>query len=108
MVILKANPVILKCGGGLDVDVAMCRKRELFRIWKQSWSEEDRKKYCETEKDAKRVAYIAMNQKAREAVENVGSCRNGHELFIIVKQRIGEKKDVLGVICLKDESGAMK
>ena len=26
-----------------DVDVAVCRKRGLFRIWKQSWNEEDRK-----------------------------------------------------------------
>ena len=34
-----------------DVDVAVCRKRELFRIWKQSWNEEDRAKYC----DAKRM-----------------------------------------------------
>ena len=28
-----------------DADVSMCRKRELFRIWKQSQNEEDRKKY---------------------------------------------------------------
>ena len=26
------------------VDVAVCRKRELFRIWKQAQNEEDRKK----------------------------------------------------------------
>ena len=30
------------------VDVAVCRKRDLFRIWKQSRNKEDRKKYCET------------------------------------------------------------
>ena len=47
-----------------DVDVAVCRKRELFRIWKQSWNEEDREKYCEAKKDAKRVIYMAMDQKA--------------------------------------------
>ena len=28
-----------------DVDVAVCRKRELFKIWKQSRNEEDGKKY---------------------------------------------------------------
>ena len=33
-----------------DVDVAVCRKRELFRIWKQSQNEEDRKKYSEAKK----------------------------------------------------------
>ena len=46
-----------------DVDVAVCRKRELFRIWKQSWNEEDREKYCEAKEDAKRVVYMAIDQK---------------------------------------------
>ena len=47
-----------------DVDVAMCRKRELFRIWKQTWNEEDRNKYCETKKDAESLIYMTMDQKA--------------------------------------------
>ena len=78
-----------------DVDVAVCRRRELFRIWKQSQNEEDRKKYCEAKKDANRAVYMAMDQKAREAVEKVDSCRDGRELFRIAKQRVGEKKDVV-------------
>ena len=83
-----------------DVDVDVCRKRELFRSSKPSGNEEDRNKYCEAKKDAKRVVYMAMNQKAREAVE-VNSCRHGRELFRIAKQRLGEKKDVVGVSCVK-------
>ena len=47
-----------------DLDVAVYRKRELFRIWKQSQNEEDRKKYCEIKNEAKRVVYMAMDQKA--------------------------------------------
>ena len=90
------------------MDVAVCRKRELFRIWKQSQNEEDRKKYCDAKKDAKRVVYMALDQKAREAVEKADSCRDRRELFRIAKQRVGEKKDVAGVSCLKDESGAVK
>ena len=74
-----------------DVDVAVCRKRELFRIWKQSRNVEDRKKYCEAKKDAKRVVYMAMDQKAREAVETVDSSRDGRELFRIAKQRVGKR-----------------
>ena len=42
-----------------------------------------------------------------EAVE-VYSCRDSRELFRITKQSVEEKKDVVGVSCLKDESGAMK
>ena len=85
-----------------DVVVAVCRKRELCR------NEKDRKIYCDAKKDAKRVVYMAMDQKAREAVEKVDSCRDGRELIRIAKQRVGEKKDVVGVTCLKDESGAVK
>ena len=91
-----------------DVDVAVCRNRELFRIWKQSWNEEDKKEYCEAKKDAKRVVCIAMDQKAEEVVEKVDSRCDGHELFRIAKQRVGEKKDVVGVSCLKDKHGAVK
>ena len=50
---------------------------------------------------------MAMDQKAWEAVK-VDLCHDGHELFRIVKQRSGEKKDVVGVSCLKDESGLVK
>ena len=91
-----------------DVDVAVRRKRELFRIWRQNRNEEDRKKYCEAKKDAKRVVFMEMDQKAREAVEKVDSSSDGRELFRIAKQRAGEKSDVVGVSCLKDESGAVK
>ena len=49
-----------------------------------------------------------MDQKAQEAVERVDSCSDGCELFRIAKQRVGEKKDVVGVNYLKDESGAVK
>ena len=49
-----------------------------------------------------------MDLKAREAVEKVDSCRDGHELFRIAKQRVGEKKDVVGVSRLKDKIGVVK
>ena len=49
-----------------------------------------------------------MDQKAREAVEKIDSSRGCRELFRIAKQRAGEKSDVVGVRCLKDESGAVK
>ena len=47
--------------GNKDVDVTVRRKRELFRIWKQKWNEEGRKKYCLAKKDATRVIYMTMD-----------------------------------------------
>ena len=49
-----------------------------------------------------------MDQKAWEAVEKVDFCCDGFELFRIAKKRAGEKRDVGGVSCLKDESWAVK
>ena len=50
--------------GNKDVDVDVCRKRDFFSTWKQSWVKEDGKKYCEAKKCTKRVVYMAMDQKA--------------------------------------------
>ena len=41
-------------------------------------------------------------------MEKVDLCRDCCELFRIAKQRAKEKRDVVGVSCLKDESGAVK
>ena len=51
---------------------------------------------------------MAMDQKAHKAVEKVDSYHNGRELYRIAKQRPGEKRDVVGVSCLKNESGSVK
>ena len=49
-----------------------------------------------------------MDQKAQVAVEKINSCRDSCKLFRIAKQRVGKKKDAVGVSYLKDESGAVK
>ena len=37
---------------------------------------------------------MAMDQKARDAIEKVDSCRDDRELSRITKQRAGEKRNV--------------
>ena len=49
------------------------------------------------QKDAKKVVYMAMDQKAREAVEKLDSCRDGRELSRIAEERVEEKNDVVEV-----------
>ena len=86
-----------------NVNVTVSWKTELFRIWKQSQNEEDRKKYCEV-----KTMLRALDQKAWEVVEKADSCCDGCELFRIAKQRAGEKENVVGVCCLKEEIGVVK
>ena len=78
----------------------MCVERESYLGLRNRVGMKKLGRNCEAKKDAKRVVYMATIQKAREAVE-VNSCRNGRELFRIAKQRLGEKKDVVGVSCVK-------
>ena len=76
-----------------DVNVAVCRKRELYKIWKQSQNEEDRKKYYEAKKKkmlrevVEKVERREAVEKAREAVEKVDSCRDGRVLFRIAQTK---------------------
>ena len=98
VVILQANSNILKCDGGIKMWMWLCVERELFRIWKQSWNEEDRKKYYEAKKGAKRVVYMA--QKPQEAVEKVVLCCDGPEMFSIDKG-LRRRKILLGIVVVR-------
>ena len=51
---------------------------------------------------------MATDQEAWEAAETVHLCCDGCELFRIVKQRAGKRKDVLRVSCLKNEIRTVK
>ena len=109
VVILKANPGILKLGGGIKMWMWLCIERRSYlgsgdRVGMRKIGRNSARQ----KKDAKRVVYMAMDQKAWEAVEKVDSSRDGRELFRIAKQRAGEKSDIVGVSCLKDKSGAVK
>ena len=99
VIILKAKSGILKCGSGIKTWMWLCVERESYLGFGNSQNEEDRKKYCEA---------MAMDQRAWEAVKKADSCCDGCELCRLAKQRAGEKKDVVGVSCLEDESGAAK
>ena len=51
---------------------------------------------------------MAMDHKARETVDKVDLCCDGCELFRIAKQRVWEKKGLVEINCLEDESRAVK
>ena len=78
-----------------NVDVAVCRKWELCRIWKQGQNEEDSKIYFNAKKDAKRVVYMTMDQKAQEAANKVVNC------FELPNKKLGRSEMLLGLVVLK-------
>ena len=47
LVMLKTNPFILKCGGGIKMWIWLCEERESYLGFGNSRNEKDWKKYCE-------------------------------------------------------------
>ena len=73
------HPGILKCGGGIKMWMWLCVERESYlEFGSRVGMTKIGKKYCEAKKDAKRVVYMAMNQKAQEMVGKFDSCCDCH------------------------------
>ena len=94
VVTLKANPGILKCSGRIKMQIWLCVERGSYLEFGNRVA---------MRKIGRNIVTVnrAMDQEAQEAEEKVDSCRDGHELFRMAKQRAGEKRDVVGVSCLK-------
>ena len=102
VVILKANPGILKHGGGIKMRLWLCRKSYLEFGNKVRMRKIGRN--IEAKKDAIRVVYMAMDQKTQEVVEMVDSCCDGYELFRIAK-RLGKRKMLQELVILEMKVG---
>ena len=74
MVKLKANPGILKRGCGIKMWMWLCVERGSYLGFGNKVGMRKTARNCEAKKDAKRIVYMAMDQKAWEAVEKVDFC----------------------------------
>ena len=65
-----------------DLTFVINKKWDLFKIWKRSGNEGDRKQYCETKKNVsvKRVVATAMDQVSRKAGEKIVSNCDGYNV----------------------------
>ena len=55
--------------------------------------------------NARKVLFMAIDQKAQEAVEKVDSCCDGCELFRIAKKRLERRKILMRLVVLKMKVG---
>ena len=92
VVILKENPGILKCGGGIKMWMWLFVERESYLGFGNRVGMRKIGRNIEAKKDAMRVVHRAMDQKAREVMEKVDSCRDGCQLFTTAKQGWGEAR----------------
>ena len=86
MVIPKANPGILKrgCGMWMWIWMWLCLERESYLRFVNIVRMKKIGRNIVRQKNTKRVVYMAMDQKAREAAGKVDLCCDGGELFVII------------------------
>ena len=106
--ILKANPGILKRTVGIKMWMWLCVEKEGYLGFGNRVGMRKIGSNIVRQKKMLKVVYMTMVHKAQKVVEKVDLFYDCSELFRIAKQRVGEKKDVVGVSCLKDESGTVK
>ena len=94
VVTLKTNPGILIRDGGIKMWMWLCVERGSYLGSGNRVRRGKLEEILQGKKDATRVVHI--------------SCDDDRELFRIAKQRVGEKRNVVGISCLKDESDAVK
>ena len=99
----KANPDILKHGAGAEMWMWLYVGGIYIGSGDTIRKRKTEKNALKAKKCTKRIVVMAVDLTAWDAVERVDSCHDINELFRIVKQRAGEKCDVIGVNCLKDE-----
>ena len=108
VVILKANPGILKRTVGIKMWMWLCVEKDGYLGFGNRVGMRKIGSNIVRQKKMLKVVYMTMVHKAQKVVEKVDLFYDCSELFRIAKQSVGEKKDVVGVSCLKDESGTVK
>jgi hypothetical protein len=90
-----------------DVSVAVKEKRKCFREWRKTRTTEDRVRYIEARRNARKVVAKAQDVKRVEFVSELDSEEGRRNVFRIAKQMIKERQEVVGGSCVNDDQGRL-
>ena len=107
VVILKANPGILKHGGGIKMSMWLCIERGSYLgFGNRVRMRKIGRNIVRQKQDAKRVVYMAMDQNAQELVEKFDSFPDGRELCVELRNKVLQRSDMLlDLVVLKMKVG---
>ena len=107
VVILKANPGILKHGGGIKMSMWLCIERGSYLgFGNRVRMRKIGRNIVRQKQDAKRVVYMAMDQNAQELVEKFDSFPDGRELCVELPNKVLQRSDMLlDLVVLKMKVG---
>ena len=107
VVILKANPGILKHGGGIKMSMWLCiERRSYLGFGNRVRMRKIGRNIVRQKQDAKRVVYMAMDQNAQELVEKFDSFPDGRELCVELPNKVLQRRDMLlDLVVLKMKVG---
>jgi hypothetical protein len=78
-----------------EVAQAVKNKRVLYKVWFRSKSVEDKLKYQEAKRVARRVVAKAQSETRKELVESLDSAEGKGQIFRLVKQMVRNNSDLL-------------
>ncbi|HXJ94687.1 MAG TPA: reverse transcriptase domain-containing protein [Terriglobia bacterium] len=90
-----------------EVAKAIQEKRRLFKIWKKSKCEEDRKLYNQAKKFARAEVAKAQETARKDFVDKLDEAEHKGHIFKVAKQIVQKNRDVVGGSCVKDKNGKL-
>jgi len=80
-------------------------KRRLFKVWKNTECESDKKLYTEAKRQAKKEINMAQEVERKKFGEMLVREDGKKNVFRVAKQMVSVNKDVVGTGCIKDKEG---
>ena len=90
-----------------EVQRSVSKKKELKKKWDTSGSQEDRERYKEAKREAKRTVAIAKDQAWNELFGEMETPEGEKKLFKLAKKRDKASKDLTQIKQMKDDQGVV-
>ena len=82
-------------------------KRTLFKSWKNTKNEEDKKKYSAAKIRAKQVIGKVQHEQRLMYVEDLEQENKKGNIFKVTRQMVHKSKDIVGGSSMKDKNGKL-
>jgi len=90
-----------------EVAEVIKEKQRLFKVWKKSKMDADRKAYQDIKKKARAAVYNAQEAGRKEFGAKLDEAEGRGQVFKVARQIVQKNKDVVGGGCVKDKEGKL-
>ena len=93
-----------------EVAKVIMAKRRLYKKWQQDKDSESKKLYLAKKRESKRIVAAAKEMEGKKIAEKLASDKNDglKQVFRMARQSEKDKKDIVGIPCIRGKGGEMK